>query len=212
MEPREIDTTALQGLAHPLRVRIFDELNAHGPATSSELARRFGESSGATSYHLRQLARHGFVEEVADRGTSRERWWRVPPGRIRLEADAMRRDSSAAVREAAQVVLSEWHRGRTERAAYWQATTTTWPREWVAGSLVATTHLRLRADEMAELSDELNDVLSRWNDAMADRLAAEPAEDTYMVEVQIDVFPLEPPRRHDGLTSSPPDHSPGPPA
>jgi hypothetical protein len=36
-----------------------------------------GESSGVTSYHLRQLAQHGFVTEVSDRGTRRERWWQA---------------------------------------------------------------------------------------------------------------------------------------
>ena len=51
----------LRGLAHPLRMRLRAELIENGPATASQLAARVGESSGATSYHLRQLAAYGFV-------------------------------------------------------------------------------------------------------------------------------------------------------
>src|SRR5688572_10834361 len=71
----ELDLESLKGLAHPLRVKILDLLSTYGPATATGLAERLGESSGATSYHLRQLARHGFVREVEGRGTGRERWW-----------------------------------------------------------------------------------------------------------------------------------------
>lgn len=71
-----LDPRSLRGLAHPLRVRLLGELRERGPATATQLASRVGESSGATSYHLRQLAAYGFVVEDEDLGTARERWWR----------------------------------------------------------------------------------------------------------------------------------------
>lgn len=208
--PRQIGTAALTGLAHPLRVRIFDELSAKGPATSSELARRFGETSGATSYHLRQLARHGFIHELPDRGTAKERWWRAAPDSMRLEGDDISRTGPPAAREAVQLVVQEWNRGRSERLAHWLATTTTWPRGWVRGSFDGTGHFRLRQEEMARMSAELQAVLDRWAEEVGHRKEEEPADDTYDVEVQLAVFPLEPPRRHDGLGSEPPA-PPGPP-
>ena len=64
----------LQALSHPLRLRMLEVLR-EGPATASALGRRLGESSGATSYHLRALAKAGVVEED-ERGSKRERWWR----------------------------------------------------------------------------------------------------------------------------------------
>ncbi|MFC4588174.1 winged helix-turn-helix domain-containing protein [Sphaerisporangium corydalis] len=70
------DPQALKAVAHPLRVRLLGALRVDGPATATELAARFGESSGSTSYHLRQLARYGFVEEVPERRDARERRWR----------------------------------------------------------------------------------------------------------------------------------------
>ena len=73
-----LDARSLRGLAHPLRVRLLGLLREHGPATASGLARTVGESSGVTSYHLRQLAEHGLVveDEVPD-ASRRERWWRA---------------------------------------------------------------------------------------------------------------------------------------
>src|SRR3954454_11215348 len=71
------DVRALRALAHPLRNRLLGRLRLNGPATASQLGRTVGESSGSTSYRLRQLAGYGFVEEVEGQGTARERWWRA---------------------------------------------------------------------------------------------------------------------------------------
>src|SRR3954451_17844677 len=71
------DVRALRALAHPLRSRLLGQLRTNGPATASQLGREVGESSGSTSYHLRQLEQYGFVEEIEGRGTARERWWRA---------------------------------------------------------------------------------------------------------------------------------------
>lgn len=67
---------SLRALAHPDRLRILGTLRIEGPSTATALARRFGLNSGATSYHLRQLAHHGFIEPAEELGNHRERWWR----------------------------------------------------------------------------------------------------------------------------------------
>ncbi|MUN42740.1 helix-turn-helix domain-containing protein [Actinomadura litoris] len=77
------DPRQVRLLAHPLRQRIA-EVMRRGPVSSTTLARALGQSTGATSYHLRQLAKHGFVEEVPELGRGRERWWRVKPSDRRL--------------------------------------------------------------------------------------------------------------------------------
>ncbi|MCP3803747.1 helix-turn-helix domain-containing protein [Allokutzneria sp. A3M-2-11 16] len=84
-EPREItDPDALRTLAHPLRQSILRMLSERGPATSTSLAKALGENTGATSYHLRQLAEHGFIEEAPELAKGRERWWRSPPKDLRF--------------------------------------------------------------------------------------------------------------------------------
>ena len=73
-------------------MQLCDQLGLHGPATATQLGARLGESSGATSYHLRQLEKYGFVEEDPTRGSGRERWWRRVRGGISI-AGSERRDA-----------------------------------------------------------------------------------------------------------------------
>ncbi len=80
---REITVEELKALAHPLRQRILYHLASVGTANATSIAAAFAESTGATSYHLRQLERFGFVEEDAERRSGRERWWRLVPLDIR---------------------------------------------------------------------------------------------------------------------------------
>jgi DNA-binding transcriptional ArsR family regulator len=80
--------------------------------TASQLARRLGETSGATSYHLRVLAKHGLIEEDVERGNGRDRWWR------RQEEMVLVTSSPAAEPEyqAAIARLQEVFLERDERA------------------------------------------------------------------------------------------------
>lgn len=71
-----VNPEALRLLAQPMRLRIQAQLR-HGPANATTLARALGESTGLTSHHLRQLAKHGFIEEVPELAHGRERWWRL---------------------------------------------------------------------------------------------------------------------------------------
>jgi DNA-binding MarR family transcriptional regulator len=71
----EVVPHRLRGLAHTQRLRILKVLRADGPSTATKLAERLGTNSGALSYHLRQLARHGFINEEPSLGNRRERWW-----------------------------------------------------------------------------------------------------------------------------------------
>lgn len=77
MAKRDPTRVQMWAMAHPLRLELLGLL-VEGPATASMLARRLGESSGSTSYHLRVLARAGAVVEDPELGTRRERWWRRP--------------------------------------------------------------------------------------------------------------------------------------
>ncbi|MGH8980076.1 MAG: ArsR/SmtB family transcription factor [Acidimicrobiales bacterium] len=96
-----LDARNLKGLAHPIRLRLRGALVEGGPATATQLAARIGESSGSTSYHLRQLAAYGFVEEDPSLGKGRERYWRAvhfgtwyegpaAPGDREVEAEYLR--------------------------------------------------------------------------------------------------------------------------
>jgi DNA-binding transcriptional ArsR family regulator len=102
---RPMDAAQLRALAHPLRLQLLEVLHAEGPATATQLARRLGESSGATSYHLRALHRAGMVEEAEQRN-ARERWWQRSPER-RVIPNSVPRDASAAERAELQAAHSQ---------------------------------------------------------------------------------------------------------
>jgi DNA-binding transcriptional ArsR family regulator len=82
-----VQVEELKALAHPLRQRMLYHLAFVGSASSTSLAQAFGVSTGSTSYHLRQLARFGFVEEDRERSHGRERWWSLVPLDLRAAPD-----------------------------------------------------------------------------------------------------------------------------
>lgn len=116
---RVLDLEALRLLAQPVRLRIQAQLE-HGPANATTLAHALGESTGLTSHHLRQLAKHGFIEEVPELARGRERWWRsarvdwrVPPREEQdpqmraLLDEIVRLDLAADIQEFASAQLRQ---------------------------------------------------------------------------------------------------------
>jgi DNA-binding transcriptional ArsR family regulator len=81
IRPRTVvgDAKRWKALSHPLRQEMLRHLAEHGPGTSTTLAEALGENTGTTSYHLRVLADAGVIEEVPERASGRERWWRTGP-------------------------------------------------------------------------------------------------------------------------------------
>lgn len=98
----------MKALAHPIRQQILEELRRAGEATSTTLAGMLGVTTGNTSYNLRVLAEHGFVEEVPGRGNGRERWWRVVPQDLRFPPHSAQNEAMrAAFHEVNKLGLAE---------------------------------------------------------------------------------------------------------
>jgi DNA-binding transcriptional ArsR family regulator len=147
----ELDVTAVRALAHPLRLRMLDLLRFDGPATATMLARRLGESSGSTSYHLRQLARHGFIEEAAKRG-GRERWWSYRERRVSIAGNA---DSSRV-----QTLLGELL-SREAYALHSYLSADVRDAAWDDAAFFQTKALILTAGELKELSTAIDATVAR---------------------------------------------------
>ena len=157
---RVVSLDALRALAHPLRVQLFSALSSFGPATASALAARLGESSGATSYHLRQLERHGFVREDTTRGNGRDRWWERTPGAIELLGPELA--DSEAGRAAGELVEEEFQRLEQERfAAFWRARSGFEPG-WRTAASTFSTNIPLSADELARFGREFEALVHRY--------------------------------------------------
>src|SRR4051794_560223 len=180
------DVRALRALAHPLRSKLLGRLRLHGPATASQLGRIVGESSGSTSYHLRQLAAYGFVEEVEGHGTARERWWRARHRLTSWRADEIEAQEGGAEVEDELIRIQLDVRGRVLRA--WQEQRHAFDPAWTAAASLNDHVLRLRPDQARALADELNAVLARW---LQEHPSDVPAEGTELVEVLTDVVPVK---------------------
>ena len=158
---RIADLDGLKALAHPVRVQIIEALSTYGAHTASGLAERLGESSGSTSYHLRQLEKHGYVREVAERGTARERWWERVPGPIHLSGPEL--EDTEAGRQASRVIMREWlhhreagvrdiiERGMTELATPW--------RDAVA---MQSASVHVTAQQLSDLNEQINELILQF--------------------------------------------------
>lgn len=185
---RTLDAGALRALAHPIRVQIYDILSQYGPQTASSLAEMTGESSGSTSYHLRALAKHDLIREVEGRGTARERWWERPVGGVSFTNPEAAR--TPAGRAASQVVMSEFLGRRHSQLMRFVGTSLDDELDaWAQHSLIATSSLRLTADQLAEVSKRVQAVIDELVDEYRVRDEDVP-DDARTVSLRADVFPL----------------------
>jgi DNA-binding transcriptional ArsR family regulator len=175
------DPRTLRALAHPLRTGLLALLRSEGPSTASRLGQRIGESSGTTSYHLRQLAALGFVEEVPGEGTARERWWRARhrSTRWRTEDLVEQPGGREVVEELTHQSLGRQRRMLAAHAEQREALDEVW-RDTVSLNDWA---LHLSPEATRELTEELNGVLARWR-------AGREEPGAPLVHVLLDLFPL----------------------
>lgn len=105
------DSGAMRALTHPLRLDLLELLAANGPATAAACGRALGVAQANCSFHLRQLAKYGYVQEAEQGTDKRERRWRLaeprPSMRFGPGSDAIvrRRLERLVVEREAQAIL-----------------------------------------------------------------------------------------------------------
>jgi len=177
---------AMRALAHPLRIQILEELSMYGPLTASGLGERLGESSGSTSYHLRQLEKHGLVREVADKGNARERWWERRPGGI-ATPDAWEFAPGSTERLVTQMIEDEWNRARESNFhEFVNAGEAVFDRDWLDVATVDTINLRLTSEQLHQLVADIDVVLWKYIDAYK----TTPTAGSRPVQIHLNAFPL----------------------
>jgi DNA-binding transcriptional ArsR family regulator len=182
---KELDAASLKALAHPLRVQILRVLEERGQVSVTSLAKELGESTGATSYHLRQLAKHGLVEtaepgEQAAGQAAGQRWWQLAAEELHVQGFGFLGDASTSA--AADFLLREAVADRTRRQLAWYASATTWPKSWQAASSGRDAHLTLDPKQTRELADELAALVEKYR-------GRTPARGARRVDFFYEVFP-----------------------
>lgn len=144
-------------MAHPLRLRILDVIGLRGPITATEVATEVAESPANCSWHLRQLARYGYITEAGG-GHGRQRPWCLVPGGHRWRDSEQEPELALAADAATEVIFeSEYQAFRT-----WQSTRRNEPSQWQDAAYSLQSFGWLTADELRALKDELTPILNSY--------------------------------------------------
>lgn len=180
-----VDASALKALSHPLRTAMLSRLMDHGSATATQLAKELGESTGQTSYHLRQLERHGLVEDDPERAGGRERWWR--PVAFRTEVSELRQDPDgrAGLESARQWALAD----RVQAITRWGQEAFD-DQEWSDASTMLSSGGRFTPAEAEALAEELESVVRAHVERAhhAEQSDQDPAR--RRIRIYVDVMPV----------------------
>jgi DNA-binding transcriptional ArsR family regulator len=185
------DAQTMRALSHPVRIALIEELSLEGPMTATEVGERIGESPTTCSFHLRQLAKYGFVEEAGG-GKGRARPWRMVSIAQRFSAQG---DPET---ELAQDALASLIRDRQlDRYRTWLDTKASYPREWRKAANHTEYVFYLTAEELEQLNDELLALLTpRALERVTDPSRRPPG--SVPVEMLMFTYPLRPPAPEGG--------------
>jgi DNA-binding transcriptional ArsR family regulator len=184
------DARSLRGLAHPLRLQLLGLLRLEGPATATQLAERTGESSGATSYHLRQLAAYGFVVEDTERSTGRrDRYWRAAHRLTMFDQPRDADEGERALGEEYLRIVADANARRVQAAIAGLATVEQDLGEgWLDGFTTSDLALRLTLPEARALIAELEGIAARYRQEDPNNRSAAP-QGARRVVLQFQVLP-----------------------
>ena len=173
----------LRAIAHPVRTRILEELSASGPMRAADIARELGIPANQASFHLRQLAKYGLVEEAPEEARDkRDRVWKATAGAgYTVNAPRARRGAGRPCRlrrvpcDPARATPRARRPGVRHRP----------PR----GQRVFATSdhaLKLTDDEAGQLRQEIDDLVESWADRTRGR---DPERRTYLLVQMVQPYP-----------------------
>jgi DNA-binding transcriptional ArsR family regulator len=182
LDTRELrDPKAMRALAHPTRVTLLELLVREGPLTATRAGELLGESPASASFHLRQLAKYGFVVEARG-GRGRERPWRIAAYSHRWLDDPAEPAAtllSTILAERNMARLAEWFERMAEEDKAWQDAST-----------VLDSILYLTPEELHGLGAEILALAQRYVGRTAE--PSQRPEGSRAVSLLGYAFPLEP--------------------
>jgi predicted transcriptional regulator len=156
------DPRALRAVAHPVRLQLVGLLRREGPLTATQAGELIGESPASCSFHLRQLAKYGLVEEAGG-GRGRERPWRATALFTAWPNVARDPEQAAASELLSQVVAERYF----EQVMQWLQQRSDDPLDWQEAATFGDRMLYLTSDELAELGREIEALLERYHERTA---------------------------------------------
>jgi DNA-binding transcriptional ArsR family regulator len=181
------DARTFRALGHPVRLALLETLLIEGPLTATEAAERIGESPTTCSFHLRQLARYGFVEEAGG-GKGRARPWRLST--IGMQTANVHDDPETEIAAAALAGLMRER--QLQRYRTWLDTKASYPKKWRKAANEGDYLFWLTPEELADLNRELAEMLIPRARERLTEPGARPAG-ALPVELLLFTYPVAPP-------------------
>ena len=154
------DPKILRAISHPVRNRILTELTASGSMRAADLARELDIPANQASFHLRQLAKYGLVEEDPDAARDkRDRVWKLSSQRgFRLDVqDIEKQPGGRAAMSVFRQNKAAWAHRLVDEVWSLKRTKNTF-------NAIVDQSMKLTKDEAAEFMGEVDEVLARWAD------------------------------------------------
>jgi predicted transcriptional regulator len=182
------DPKAMRALAHPLRMELLEAIGdaEAGTLTATEAGELLGESPANCAFHLRTLAKYGFVEEAGG-GRGRERPWRLKYRGLELTPPWQDTESRLALHAVASVWGDRWLARIRERLMR----VVSYPAAWQEAALASQTDLYLTAQEATDLGAAMHELLKPYQPRRDDRSLRPPFSLHY--EVMLFGYPLDEP-------------------
>jgi Helix-turn-helix domain len=155
------DPTVMRALAHPVRMALIELFGVHPTLTATQASEALGESPANCAFHLRTLAKYGFVEEAGG-GRGRERPWKASSQsmRIRLRSSDLNSEQARVAADAlGQVWYDRWFARIREVFLNRR-----WSPEWENAAGSSQTLTFLTAEELRAMRDEIGAIVSRHLD------------------------------------------------
>ncbi len=152
------DPGAMRALAHPLRFAVFELLTREGPATATRCAEALDESPANMSFHLRTLAKHGFIVQ-AEGGKGREKPWRIAD-----HEQSIRPGDDFESRAAAYQFREFFLENETNRLRQWGRRSQDDDPAWRDALGLSGATLFVTLDELTEINESITEILKRFAD------------------------------------------------
>jgi len=168
-QPRELtDPKAMRALAHPLRMELLDLFGFHQTLTATQASELLGESPANCAFHLRTLAKYGFIREAGG-GRGRERPWTRVDQSVRITSHQADPQAALAADELGRVLLDRW----LEKARKVFGAPNRVPG-WDNASGWTHSHAFLTPDETEAVMKDMRRLLQRYVDRSDDPAARPP--------------------------------------
>jgi predicted transcriptional regulator len=156
------DAKGMRAMAHPVRMALLELFNFRETLTATQASEALGESPANCAFHLRTLAKYGFVHEAGG-GKGRERPWALTNRSITVETE--QEDPQAAL--AAAELTRYWFERWVDRARRELGSPSRIPG-WDKASGWSGSHMFLTADEVVRLRTDMRRLLNPYESRLAD--------------------------------------------